>query len=117
MMNFEKNEKLKRNFTYSECIILINILNVNKNIKYLTRSKIAKEIKVSQFDPRISKIFNYLKYIKVIKESIINSNTKLLEIDCEQLTNFIDEQIVITDLVNNFLKKHHIFSWTPPLIK
>jgi len=111
MIPFEKREGLKRDFSYSECLMMIKMINISKNATFLTRSKIARLIDISPFDPRLTEIVKYLKKLKAIKNKQIIGSNQILEIDFGLLQDFIDEQDFITGLIDDYLGKYHTFKW------
>lgn len=98
-------------YTYSECIMLINILNIPKNKVLLTSTLIAEKISVHNSDERFVKVMKCLKEKHIIEETGRSGNSIFLNINDVPLRNFIDEQNEINWLVDNYIKKHHNFRW------
>lgn len=105
MIEFEKNKRLRRNFSYTSCIKMIKILNISDKTKFLTKSKVARSIGVCPTNPPFNELINYLKEIKVITEQEHIGINCILKIDKILLKNFIDEQEVLTWLAAKYLKK------------
>ena len=110
MDKFEEMKNLKRDFSFGSCQILIKIINM-KDIVFLTRAKIAKQINVHQGNPQFNEIINYLKDLQIIIKENQLGNNEILKIDKINLMHFIDEQDLIVKLVDNYYKKYHNFKW------
>ena len=106
MVSFEDQKDLKRDFSHSEMVILIKIINLPQK-KSITRAQMARAIKVSNYESRFSNIIKYLKKIKVIEEVEEIGNNHLLRINEDLLKHFIDEQNILNFIVDNYIKKYH----------
>lgn len=98
---FENRKDIKRDYSFSDLVLLIKILNYNKEITH--ESKIARDI--GCYPQRLTKILKYLKKIKIIKNEGIIGSSKLIKIDYFLLKEFIDEQDVHSWLTKNYLNR------------
>ena len=105
---FENDDTIKRNFSYSEKCLMVDILNSKKIETFL--QELANSLEVEPTN--LVKVLKYLKIIKIIKKTKNIGTTKLFEIDRILLKHFIDEQEDY--FVDNFHKKHNKFSYREP---
>lgn len=104
---YEGDPKIKRDFTYTDTLLMIKVLNFKKHETY--EAELARNLKVTS--SRISKIIKYFKKIGVIKiKSKIGSNIMII-INRSNLKHFIDEQNVLGWLADNFLNKYNRYSY------
>ena len=109
-MKIEGNPSIRRDLSEKSCFVLINILNKCNN-KNLTASNIAREINTKITNPIFMNLINYLKEIEIIEEIETIGNNKLLSIDKESLSDFIDEQNITQFWAEEFFRKYHKFNW------
>jgi len=98
---YEKDNTIKRDFSYRNVCIITDILNSKKTETYI--SELSKIIGVKSSN--MIKIINYLKKIKVIKELKNIGNTKIININRSLLKHFLDEQEVY--FVDKFHKEYN----------
>lgn len=106
---YENNKDIKRDFGFSDIIIMIKILNSNREETY--ESQLSKEIGYSP--SRISHIIRYLKKIKprIIKNDKVMGSNKMLRINRSLLKHFIDEQGILVWLIQNFSGRYNRHSY------
>lgn len=100
----------RRDFTATQLTMLINIANISKS-KSLNISGIAREIGVSSANPQFRDILLYCFDNQIFEEIEIIGSSKIIKIDYSLLTDLIDEQWILTFIVENYLMRWHIFSW------
>lgn len=93
MLN-NKPVEYKKDFTYNECIILLEIFNYNRkqNEKYLTISKLAKLLEYDIHSTAFWNVKKYLEEIQIITIKEYLSNLKIIQIDNKQLKLLILNQ-------------------------
>jgi len=113
MIKLEKREDLERDFSNTECKIMVNILNFISNNDYnlLTSSELARQINLNPTHKYFQKIFNYLKSLNIIEITSTIGNMKILKINKRLLKDFIDEQHELNWWMENFWKPHHKNNW------
>ena len=102
---FENDQNIKRDYTFSEILLLIKTLNTPDDKTY--ESKLAREIGCSP--SRISVILKYLETLNiVINHEQIGAN-KMITINKSLLKHFIDEQDILIWLEKYFLNKYNTY--------
>ena len=101
---------LKKDFTHSEIRALLNIYKFH-SLNKTTWGNLCQKINVLESNPLYRKVYNYLKEINAITVVEIIGPTKFIKIDHKIITDLIDEQIIINDIVANYLEKEHFFKW------
>lgn len=104
---YEKDVNIKRNFSYSDVIIMINMLNNQK--KLIHASKLAKDMGHSP--SRLNQIIKYFKELEIIKDVEKMGSNKMIQINYSLLKHFIDEQDVLIWLVENYLGKYNTYRY------
>lgn len=101
---------IKRDFTYTQCKTMINMLENIENIKQTTVSEISEAINVSVNNPQFWMILRYLKSINAIifKQKIGTAN--IISINRKLLRDFIDEQEV-TEFWYTYFNHNHLCQW------
>lgn len=107
---FENDDTIKRDFSYSDIIILIKILNSNENNVFETyESKLAREIGYSP--SRIAPLLNYLRQIEIVENGEMMGSNKTFKINRYLLKHFLDEQDILLWLDENYLNKYNDYRY------
>lgn len=104
---YENDKTILRDFSYSDVLIMIKILNSGENQTY--ESRLSKEIGYTP--ARLNKIIKYFKELGIIKETEQVGSNKMIVINKRYLKHFIDEQDVLIWLVENFLNKYNSYRY------
>lgn len=107
----QQHQSYKTDFTFSECKLLIRILNINyKEHERITYSQLAKLCETHSSTPNFHKISQYLKHMNILKIIEEIGTAKLISIDQLALKDLIDEQLLINYFFNYF-QQHHVCKW------
>ena len=99
----------KKDFTYTEVEILINIY-FSTDEKYLTQSSLARHINTAPTNPIYARIFKYLVENEIIELRNTIGNSMLLEIDERKLRDLIDDCEVVEHIFS-YLEDAHTAMW------
>lgn len=99
-------EPIKRDFTYTECILLLKIL-ANYKTKDLTGAYLARLIGMQSTSPTFNKILKYLVEKNIVTRHPYIGPCLKLEINEDLLTDLLDEQKVILNIYD-YLHEYHI---------
>jgi hypothetical protein len=102
--------ELKRDFTLAELNALIDIYSC-ANPSKTNWSAICKELGIFESNPIYRRVFLYLKSIGCIEVIEKIGNIKYLKIDVYKLCATIDQQLIVNNLVDRYLKREHFFIW------
>lgn len=100
----------RRDFTSAQLMMMINMANIDKS-STLNISGIARAIGVSSANPQFRDILKYCFDNQIISEVDNIGSSKIIKIDYNALTDLIDEQWILTYIIDNYLSRWHFFTW------
>jgi hypothetical protein len=103
------NEPIKRDFSYTECMIMIKILEIEEQ-KDLTQALISRLIEMPSTSPTFTKVFKYLVEKNIIIKHAHIGQCQRLELNYDLLLDLIDEQEVVENFFE-FFNVNHFAEW------
>lgn len=103
---------VKTDFTTAEIRILVGILNA-RNSPSLNLATLARMIGTNPANPPYISVVKYLLNAGILEQVGTIGSSKIIKIHHRPLCDLLDEQNLVTFLVDNYIARWHLFSWKP----